>query len=141
MSQLAQSDNRPIYAELAMRAEDLLVHYVEDFEVHDKQALQTRVQPGQTWLWQVRPTGTWLVRWDEDPQGGDKNSLIECLIRQAKDGNWTKAEWYLVHCKERRDKEVYGFVSNPIPVAKLAAALPRPRPQIKLPGELVCGKY
>ena len=118
-----------------MRAEDILQHYIEDLEVHDKAMLANHVQPGETWLWQVRPTGTWLTRWDEDPRGGEKDSLIECLIRQAQEGNWAKAEWYLLHCKERRGKEVYGFVSNSIPVAKLAAALPRPKPQPMLPGE------
>jgi hypothetical protein len=135
MPPVFDSDNLPIYAELVNRAESVLEHFVEDLEVHDKQTLTTKVQPGQTWLWQVRKTGTWLVRWDEDPNGGSKDSLVECLIRGAQHGNWGNPQWYLLHCKERRGTEVYGIVSNPIPVEKLAAALPRPKPKPVLPGE------
>ena len=132
--------NKHLYEELKSRA-DRLTHYRDDLEVHDRTALETKIQPGQTWLWQVRPSGTWLTRWDEDPNGGEKDSLIECLIRQAQAGNWLNASWYLIHCHKRHGKQVYGFISQEIPVEKLAAALPRPKPTPKLPKESVCGRY
>jgi len=129
---------KPLYAELCMIAEPILQHYIEDLEVHDKKTLHTTIKPGQTWLWQVRPCGTWLLRWDEDPHAGSKDSIIEILIRQTLAGNWADSQWHLIHCKEIRKAQPYGMVSKPIPVAKLAAALPRPRPTVKLPGERLC---
>ena len=129
---------KPLYAELCMIAEPILQHYIEDLEVHDKKTLHTAIKPGQTWLWQIRPTGTWLVRWDEDPNGGSKDSLLEVLIRQTMNGNWADSQWHLIHCDVIRNGQPYGMVSNPIPVAKLAAALPRPKPRVKLPGERFC---
>jgi hypothetical protein len=128
-------DLKPLYAELVFRAENILTHWVEDLEVHDKKTLHSKVQPGQMWLWQVRPTGTWLVRWDEDAAAGTKDSMVETLIRSGQRGNWMGAEWYLVHCKEIRNGQPYGLVSNAIPVDDLAECLPRPKPSPVLPGE------
>jgi hypothetical protein len=116
---------KPIYAELCMIAEPILKHYVEDLEIHDKKALYSVVKSGETWAWQVRPSGTWLVRWDKDPEAGSKNSLLEILIRQTMQGNWADSQWHIIHCHEFRNGQPYGTVSQPIPTAKLAAALPR----------------
>lgn len=126
----------PIYAELLSRSEDVLEHYVEDLTVHDKHLLLVKVKPGQTWLWQVRKTGTWLVRWDEDSEAGTKNSLPELLIHQSiRGGSWGDPQWYLIKCHEVRNGEPYGIVSQQIPVERLAAQLPRPKPKVMLPGE------
>ena len=129
---------KPLYAELCMIAEPILRYYIEDLEVHDKKTLHTTVKPGETWLWQVRPCGTWMLRWDEDASAGSKDSLIEGLIRSALAGNWANSQWHLIRCNEIRNGQPYGMVSNPIPVTKLAAALPRPKPKVKLPGERLC---
>ena len=126
----------PLYAELVLRTEDVLEHFIEDLEVHDKQMLHQHVQPGQTWLWQVRKCGTWFTRWDQDPFAGDSSkSLVEGLIRGGLRGDWLNAQWYLVHCKEIRNGQPYGIVSGPLKVQDLADCLPRPKPQPVLPGE------
>lgn len=118
---------KPLYAELCMIAEPILKHYIEDLEVHDKNALHNTVKPGETWVWQVRPTGTWLLRWDKDPGAGSKDSMLESLIRQTLKGNWADSQWHFVKCREFRNGQPYGSVSQPVPIAKLAAALPRPK--------------
>jgi hypothetical protein len=119
---------KPLYAELCMIAEPILQHYVEDLEVHDKKALHHNVKTGETWAWQVRPTGTWLVRWDKDTMA-DSDSLLEVLIRQTMKGNWSNSQWHLIRCQEFRNGQPYGTVSQPIPIVELAAALPRPKVQ------------
>lgn len=120
---------KPLYAELCMIAEPILRHYVEDLEVHDKNTLHNTVKPGETWVWQVRPTGTWLVRWDKDQEAGSKDSLLETLIRQTLKGNWADSQWHFIKCREFRNGQPYGSVSQPVPIAKLAAAFPRPKLQ------------
>jgi hypothetical protein len=120
---------KPLYAELCMIAEPILQHYVEDLEVHDKNALHNIVNPGETWVWQVRPTGTWLLRWDKDSQADSKDSLLEILIRQTLKGNWADSQWHLIRCSEFRNGQPYGTVSHPVPIADLAAKLPRPKLQ------------
>ena len=120
---------KPLYAELCMIAEPILKHYVEDLEVHDKNALHNTVKPGETWVWQVRPTGTWLVRWDKVPGAVSREGLLEILISQTLRGNWADSQWHLVKCREFRNGQPYGTVSGPIAVADLAAKLPRPKLQ------------
>lgn len=125
----------PIYAKMLFYADGILEHWTEDLTVHDKAAIQQRMKPGQTWLWQVRPTGTWLVRWDEDPNAGTKDSLVEILLRQAKRGDWANAEWHLIHVHEHNGTDAYGIVTASLPVDALCECLPRPKPQPLLPGE------
>jgi len=126
---------KPLYAELLLLADDILTLWPEDLTEHDNKILHTKFQPNQTWLWQVRPTGTWLIRWDEDPMAGDKNSPLECLIRSGQRGNWADAQWHLIHCQEIRNGQPYGHVSGSLSVDDLAHCLPRPKPAPLLPGE------
>jgi len=125
----------PLYAEMLSAAEDILVHWPEDLTVHDRKTLHTKFQPGQLWLWQLRPTGTWLVRWDEDPNAGSKDSMLEILINSGCRGNWLDAQWFILHCQEIRNGQPYGTMTMPFDVHYLQTFLPRPKPQPTLPGE------
>lgn len=136
MTDLIQSPPRlSIYDQLVLLSSNFLAHYNEDLTVHDRKTLATRVKANETWLWQVRPTGTWLARWDVDTTGRGKDSFVECLIKSGLAGNWEQARWYLFHVQYVEDDQPYGFVSKAIPVAKLAEALPRPQPKPVLPGQ------
>ena len=132
---MAPKRKLPIYATLLLLSENILSHYAEDLTVHDLKTIKERMKPGQTWLWQVRPSGTWLVRWDEDPDAGNKNSLVESLIRSGKNGNWLNAQWHLIYVHEHNGIDAYGLISQPMAIDTLAERLPRPKPQVALPGE------
>ena len=117
----------PIYAHLLFLSENILSHYTEDLTVHDFQTIQERMKPDQAWLWQVRPSGTWLVRWDEDPHAGTKDSLVEGLIRSAKKGNWANAQWHLIYVHEHNGIDAYGLITPPLAIDALLERLPRPK--------------
>tara|TARA_B100001094_G_scaffold277236_1_gene285955 strand:- start:5481 stop:5909 length:429 start_codon:yes stop_codon:yes gene_type:complete len=125
------SKNQSIFQQLEIRSKKVLTHYVEDFYEHDKNILQTKVKPGEIWLWQVRPAGTWLIRWDEDIHAS-KNSLLEAIIRSAINGNYAKARWYLLYVESICDGQPIGTVSRSISPKWLSERLPRPK-TVKLP--------
>ena len=127
---------QPIFPQLEDRAKKVLQHYAEDLYEHDQVTLNNVCKPGQVWLWQVRPTGTWLLRWDEDPQAGSRNSVLESIIRVGVNGNWGDARWYLFQVHSIENGRPVGIVSGKLSVSRLAEQLPRPKPKAERTVEL-----